>query len=151
MHSGGYSFGRVANVSAGDATFDTLANATGCSGDNALACLRSADFQTLFTAANGTSTGATPDGEIYPEHGPALAQGKYRNIPMIVGASVPGHSQLTRSGNVNDEGTSGTGTPTGVQNSTQFEAFFRRFTALYDNSTFQRSLEAFPNDAAQVR
>ena len=137
-------------MSAGDATFNALANATGCSGDNALTCLRSADFQTLFTAANGTSTGAVPDGEIYPEHGPALAAGKYRQIPMIVG-------------NVNDEGTSGTlrrqcssdragtGTPTGLQNATQFESFFRRFTSLYDNATFQRSLEAFPNDPSQVR
>ena len=46
---------------------------------------------------------------------------------------------------------SGTGTPTGLQNATQFATFYRRFTSLYDNATFQRSLEALPDDPAQVR
>ncbi|KAF4121703.1 Carboxylesterase type B [Geosmithia morbida] len=82
----------------GQAVYDTVVEAAGCSGaDDTLECLRDVDYDTLMDAINtlpafiGYSSVALsflprPDGRVLPDSPDVLASsGRYHAVPMIIG------------------------------------------------------------------
>lgn len=101
------------NVSDGQAIYDNITEATGCSNsDNSLACLRSLDFKTLNAALNITPSysffpyedGSLIQGSQYDQ----LNQGNFVKVPLLSGANT-------------DEGTAFG--PRGINNDTAFATY----------------------------
>ncbi len=82
----------------GQAVYDTVAAAAGCSGPNSLACLRKVDYQTLLNATNSvasllSSTSLAlsylprPDGvHLTASPDVLLESGRYARVPYILGS-----------------------------------------------------------------
>ncbi|KAL7005224.1 hypothetical protein EMMF5_005196 [Cystobasidiomycetes sp. EMM_F5] len=119
------------------ASWNTFLSNTNCTDD--LACLRRLDFNTIYTAANGTPPALVPDGDfIQSDYISLMKQNKFVKLPMIIGSNK-------------DEGTSGIGTPVGIQNDTQFVAAAQgAFSAITLTSSSLTQLQAvFPNNISQ--
>lgn len=121
------------NVSFGEAIYNNITNATGCSNsNNTLSCLRSLDFNTLNNAVNITPSytfypyvdGDFIRGSVYDQ----LLNGSFVKVPYLIGTN-------------SDEG-SAFG-PQGINNDTDFERYLNSTGA--DYPSVKTLMNVYPN------